>query len=199
MTTDTCAEPLPAEVLVDYSLGELGDGQEESVEEHLFSCERCSRALEAIVELGAGVATCVADGQVAVAVTDALVEQAIGRGAHVRQYRLSPGDTVACTAGPDDTFVAIRLAGPLQDLDDLALDVQLHDLTTGDRQARHMEDVTVDAVSQEVVLLVPGNIVRGYPRSRWTLHARARKGGDLIELGPYTLDHTPWDQRPSSG
>lgn len=198
MTVVTCRDPLPAEVLVDYSLGELDAGQEGAVEEHVFSCETCSRALEAIVLLGTGVVTCVETGQASAAVTTALVDHAIGRGARVRQYRLSPGDIVACTAAPDDAFVAIRLAGPLEGLASLALDVEFQDLTTGARQARHLEDVAVDAVSREVVLLFAGDTVRAYPRSRWTVHARGRAGVELTELGPYTLDHTPWEQLGAS-
>ena len=195
MTSQTCAAPLASDVLVDYSLGELEAAVEGAVEDHLFSCEHCSRALEAVVQVGRGTAALVADGAVSAAVTATVVQQLIARGAQVRQYRLAPGDTVACTAAPDDAFVAVRLGGPLAGLDDVTLDVDFHDLAPGERHVATVADVPVDVSAQELVLLMPGDVVRAYPRSRWTMQARGHRGGDPVALGPYALDHTPWEQR----
>ena len=47
----------------------------------------------------------------------------------------------------------------------------------------------------QLVLLMPGDVVRAYPRSCWTMQARGHRGGDAVALGPYALDHTPWEQR----
>src|SRR5690606_6065829 len=118
-------------------------------------------------------------------------------GARIREYRLEPGESVACTAAPDDSFVVIRLAGPFEGMGDITLDVQTHDLSSGARRSQHVEGVPVDARAREIVLLFPGSVVRGYPRSRCTLEARSTGSGQPARFGPYTLDHTPWEQLPS--
>lgn len=191
MSEDVC--PLPLESLIAYAVGELPDGDAGSCEEHLFACQRCARRLDTMMRLGNGIADGVRDGRVSAAVTGTLVAQATRHGAHVREYRLQPGETIACTAGPDDSFVAIRLAAPAAGAE-VTLDVEFHDLTTGARLARRIDGVPVDARTAEVVLLFPGEVVRGYPRSRWTLVGGCIRDGQTVQLGPYVLDHTPWEQ-----
>ncbi|MGE0042920.1 MAG: anti-sigma factor [Vicinamibacterales bacterium] len=194
MTPAACATPLPAEDLVDYMLGELGQEREQEVEAHLMACGRCSAELESLVRLGARVAALVGAGGTQAAVSGAMVDRAEAQGAVVRQYRLAPGETVACTAGPDDTYVAIRLGVPVDGVAALAIDVAFEDLDGGARQVHRTEDVPVDGLSREVVLLFPGDVVRAYPRSRWTMAAEGRRGDEDVRLGPYTLEHTPWER-----
>lgn len=193
--TAACATPVPLDQLVDYGLGELTPAVEEAVETHLFVCEPCARRLETVMAMGHGIRALGHAGGATATVHADLVAHAATAG-RVRQYRLEPGETVACTAGPDDTYVAIRLAGPLGDISGVDLDVAFEDLDTGARHARRVEDVPVDAVAHEVVLLFPGETVRGYPRSRWTLEARGRRQGTEVRFGPWVLDHTPWDRLP---
>jgi hypothetical protein len=187
-----CWQPLPIADLVDYALGELDGPAESAVDEHLFACDDCTRALESIVQLGADVGRAVAQGRTAAPVSDALVRRATGRGVRIREYRLAPGETVPCTAAPDDTFVAIRLAGPFADGAGLTIETEFEDLTSGQRETYRAEDVPADVTAGGVVLLFPGDTVRAYPRSRWTMYVSGVDAGPGSRLGPYTLDHTPW-------
>jgi hypothetical protein len=191
-----CTSPLPIDQLVDYELGELPAAAEEAFEAHLFECDACARRLDAVVSLGQRIRRLGQEGQATVAVSEDVLARAAAAGARVRQYRLEPGASVACTAGPDDTYVAIRLAVPLDDVLGVDLEVAFHDLDTGERHSRRVEDVPVDAGAHEVVLLFPGDVVRAYPRSRWTIEARARRRDAGVSLGPYVLDHTPWERLP---
>jgi hypothetical protein len=191
---DTCVQPLPIADLIDYSLGELEPPQESAVEEHLFSCETCTRALEAVVRLGTDIARAVSTGQTIAPVSEALVRRAAARGAQIRQYNLAPGDAVACTAAPGDTFVTLRLSVPLDGVSGVAVETAFEDLASGQRSSHRLDDVPVDAIARQVVLLFPGRTIRAYPRSRWTMHLDAVKDGTDVRLGPYMLDHTPWEQ-----
>jgi hypothetical protein len=186
-----CRAPLPIEQLVDYAAGELSEADETTLEEHLFACEPCARALERVMRLGAGIGRCVREGRIATPATDDLVRHLSAAGARIREYRLAPGDTVPCTAAPDDTFVAVRLAVPIPEVTSLSMDVDFHDLATGAREAQHTEDVPIDRTSGEVVMLFPGELIRTYPRSRWTMHMTPAEGS--AALGPYVLDHLPWN------
>lgn len=190
-----CADPIALEELVAYHLGELEAAREAEVEEHYFGCDACAARLEAIVQLGAGVAEVVRRGAISASVTSDLVERGIEEGLQIRSYRVAPGERVACTAAPDDDFVAIRLgldeAGAADSID---VDVEWTSLDVGTTEDRHIPEVTLDPDAKEIVLLFSGPEVRTYPRSRWRMEAVLRAPGSERRVGPYTLEHTPWEQ-----
>jgi hypothetical protein len=52
------------------------------------------------------------------------------------------------------------------------------------------EPVAIDRDGpEEVLLFFSGEVVRGYPRSRWTMHVVDGTGS---RRGPFVMDHTPW-------
>ena len=51
-----CKNPIDFETLVAYWLGEVRDKREETLEEHLFGCAHCTKTLEGLAALSAGVA-----------------------------------------------------------------------------------------------------------------------------------------------
>lgn len=192
--SENCAEPLGLEVLLAYRLGELEPAHSERVEEHYFSCAACSARLEALERLGQGVIEAVRSGLVSAAVTSRLLERGIREGLKVRSYRLRPGEQVACTAAPDDDFLALHLAvnvGP-----EAAVDVAVEwtELESGVANSRYLADVAVDRVANEVVLLSAGRQIREVPKSRWHMQAIVRGASGEQRFGPYTLNHTPWEQ-----
>lgn len=199
MRAPRCTDPLPLSDLVDYLSGELDPGVEDRVESHFFACERCARRLESVERLGAGVARLVRAGRVVAAVTGEVLERAAGEGLKLREYRLTPGATVPCTAAPDDDFVVVRLAGDFGDAARVDIDVDTADLESGARRATRTRDVAVDHRRGEIVLLFPGDIVRTYPRSVWTMRVKVAHPAGERDLGPYVMDHTPWDQVPVPG
>lgn len=195
----SCAQPLSLTDLIDYSLAELDAARESAVEEHFFACESCARTLEWVAQLGPAIVRALADMRVPVPVSAALVGSARSHGATVREYRLAQGETAHCTAEPDDTFIALHLAGPLEGVSSVGLEIAFDDLASGAHAVQRLDDVPVDAATGEVVLLLAGDAVRAYPRSRWVFHATAAGSTSASALGPYFLDHTPWDERTRPG
>lgn len=196
MTAIPCAAPLALAELVDYAAGDLDGAGEARVEEHLFSCASCGGRLEAVQRLGERIAGLARRGVVPAVVTRALVERMAGEGLRVRRYEIAPGQTVPCTAAPDDDLLAIALAGELAQADDVELAIDVQDLDSGARTARHMTAAPVDRRGGGMVLIFPAERVRAYPRSVWTMRVRGRRGGeaDAAELGTFALDHTPWER-----
>lgn len=182
-----CSARLPLEQLVDYGSGELSAAEAEALEQHLFACDVCARRLDTLQRLEAALRGAFAAGLGTVAASQALLERLEGGGYRVREYRLPAGGRVACTAMPEDDFIAVRLAGGFAGREDVTLAVDFHDLSTDQHLRREISAVPFDHQAGEVILLFPGEVVRAYPRSVWTLEVAGVPG-------TYTMDHTPWQQ-----
>lgn len=192
--TERCLSPAPLEDLIAWERGELEGAVGERLEEHVFGCAPCARELEVLGLLGAGIGALLAAGGIPAAVTDALVERAARLGSKLRSYRVAPGESVNCTAAPDDDYVVLRLGVHVEEGENVDLVADFTDLETGARETRRNDDVVVDRVSGEVVYLQPGAFIRSLPRSLWSLSALVRGPGAERRLGPYTFHHTPWEQ-----
>ena len=180
--------------LIAWRAGELEPEEEEDVEAHFFECDLCARRLEEIERLGRAVVELVHGGRVSAAVTASLLEEARARGLAVRTYHLAPGEEVKCTAAPEDDFVVVRLAGDFGETDRVDVDLASAVVATGETDAGRIEDVAVDRESGEIVLLYAAELVRSLPRSRWRYEVRAKGPEGERALGPYRLDHTPWQE-----
>jgi hypothetical protein len=200
--TPSCPAPPPFAELVDYLAGDLEPTTEACLEDHVFECAACTQRLELIAALTAGVRDLVRAARLGLVGTAALVARARSEGLRLRQYRLSPGDTVHCTAAPEDDYLVLRLAGRFPTEVDLVLDVAVEEPRTGARRRLPARPVSVDRQALpdsgdgEIVLLLPGDEVRDYPRSLWTIQVRASGTGpeEPALLGPYRMDHTPWNE-----
>lgn len=192
MTAFACTAPLPLAALVDYDAGDLPDLEAARVEEHFFACAACTERLAAIRRLGAGIAGLVRSGGVTASVTSELVERARAHGLVLRSYRVAPGETVACTASPDDDFVVIRLGVDTTPDETVDLETTITLVESGGTDRIVSRDVTVDRERREIVILNAGDRVRAMPRSRWSIEARVAGPGGERRLGPYVLDHAPW-------
>jgi hypothetical protein len=197
--TARCTAPVPLESLIAWERGELDPVASDRIEEHVFGCAACTRRLEGVTGLAVGIRDLVAAGRLPSAVTGDLVEGAATRGLRLRTYRLAPGESVACTAAPDDDFVVVRLGVKLEEGESVDLVAQVADLETGARDTRLTPDVPVDPAAGEIVYLYPGDAIRSLPRTVWSVTARVRGPRGERELGPYTLDHTPWEELPERG
>lgn len=190
----TAGHDISFETLVDYAIGEVDPELEQAVDRHLFECDECSSQLEWLLGAADGVARVVTAGQISVAATADLIDHLRGRGFAVRQYIVRPGEAVRCTAAPDDLFVAIGLADLPAAGETVNVEVGFEDLETGTLRQTSADSVPVDAVRRESVVLYPGDVVRSYPRSRWTMRATVATGQGVETRGPYVLEHTPWEQ-----
>jgi hypothetical protein len=193
---EPCLKPLSLEDLVEYERGEAIPVDSERIEEHFFACGDCARRLEILSRVGAGVVALVREGRVSASVTAGLLDNARQRGVRLRSYRLAPGDTVACTAGPTDDFVVIRLAVDVVEGESVDVASEAQNVETGEAWSETAEDVALDRRGSEIVYAFAGDRVRSLPRTRWTMRARVHGPRGDRQLGPYVLDHTPWEQLP---
>jgi hypothetical protein len=177
--------------MIDYWLGDLAPDDEERVEEHLLGCAPCSERLRDLVALTQGVRTLAADGLIRAVVTSAFLESLVAEGLAVREYRLVPGGRVECTVTPADDLVAAHLRVDLRD-------VERVDLVRCDAEGREetrLDDIPINASTQEVVLLERMDRVRALPAcvKRVKLVGHEATGERL--LGEYTFVHTPSGHR----
>lgn len=184
--------PLDLEHALDYLQGEMPEAEAESLEEHLFDCVDCGPSFEALAGLRDSVAEAVRGAEVAGSVDGEFVERASQEGLEMCEYRITEGGTVSCKAGAED-FVVVRLAADFGDVHKLRLDCDFQDLERRISMPLPTRDVVVDRELGEILLLFPGDVVRSYPRSLWTLRLQGERiaDGEGAEIGPFVMDHTP--------
>jgi hypothetical protein len=64
MSQPSCARPIPLATLVEYWLGELDEGHDTPLEEHLLGCGDCSASLQSLVDIAGGIRAAVRGGAV---------------------------------------------------------------------------------------------------------------------------------------
>lgn len=193
---NACAEPLPDDRLLAYLQRRLAADAEAGVEAHYFACGACAARLEALAALRAAVVGLVDRGGVSAAATEALLAAAAVRGRQVRRYRLRPGETVACTAAPEDAFVAVWLGVEPLAGEEVDLVAEITELASGASIVQRSDGVPVDRAAGGVVYLYAGEAIRALPRSRFRIEAELRGPSGVRRVGPFVLDHTPWQQLP---
>lgn len=184
--------PLDLDRMLSYLVGELGDEESVAVEEHLFGCESCGPTFESLAALRESVADVVRGAAVTGNVDARFLERASEDGLKLCEYRISEGGKVSCKAGAED-FVVVRLAADFGDVESLRLEGSFEDLEKDVSTPLPARDVMVDRDLGEVLLVFPGDLVRSYPRSLWTMRLAAgdESEGDATEIGPFVMDHTP--------
>ncbi len=110
---DACAEPIDAATLMDYWLAALSAADEETVETHLMTCDRCGDRLRDTIALAEGLRTLARSGSLHVVLSDGFVKHASEVGQRVREYSVPAGGSVNCTVAADDDFLVGRLAADL--------------------------------------------------------------------------------------
>jgi hypothetical protein len=181
-----CGAPLDPARLVDYWFGDLPEAEEARVEEHLFECGRCSARLQAFVALGEGVRRLAHEGAVQVFVSPSFLSTAARGGLRTREYRLAPGDRVACTVTPEDDWLVGRLVGEFEGVSRLDVVIQAEG-----HPERRIEDVPVGAGTQELIMVQAMPAMRALGRSCMRMRVVSPEAGGDRLLGEYTFDHTP--------
>jgi len=183
-----CASPIPLATLLEYWFGELDEGREAQLDEHLLGCGHCSASLQSLVDLAAAVRAAVRAGAVHTVVTDAFVQRLAAQGLRLREYRVPHNGSVHCTVAPDDDLLISRLAAPLAGVE--RLDVEQLD---GEGTAfERLRDVPFDATAGEVVLTYRMERLRALPAStlKTRLLAMTPSGERLV--GEYAFHHAPY-------
>ena len=177
------------DALVDYWLDDGDAAAIEAIDEHLMECEPCGRALDDLVALGDGVRAAFRSGAVSAMASDAFLKRVVGRGVHVREYRLPRNGSVNCTVGPDDELLVAHLETPLQGVERLDAVVTLS--FEPDVQHR-LQDVPFDSQAGEVLWLPKLGLVRNAPAHTAEVTLLSVDAGAPRELGRYTFRHRPW-------
>jgi hypothetical protein len=175
------------ETLVAWWLGELPDAEASSVEEHFFDCARCTRTLDELAVLGAGVRTAVHDGKVGLVVSGRFVEAMKQAGMRLREYALDAGDSVSCTIHADDDAVVSHIRAPLAGVKRVDV-VRLGG--AGGPELR-VADVPFDADAGEVVFIPPAAALKTMPAFTMRMRLIAVDEAGEAPIGEYTFNHSP--------
>lgn len=178
------------EDLVLYTLGDAPAPDLDRIEEHFVECTRCTALLEQLTAVAAALRQAMTSGAYAGPATKQALERLESAGLHVRRYDLSPGGAVACTAFPEDDCLGLTLGGVKATSVDCSYLVE--GLPVGSSTRFEQLDIPVDVRTGSVVMLLPGDIVRSYPRSVWHIEVRSREPNAAALR--YRLDHTPYQE-----
>lgn len=188
----TCSTPLELSEIASYRLGELPAATEADIEAQYFACAGCAQRVRWAEEVESAVIDIVHRGGVRAAVTERFVRKARAAGIVIREYSIEPGGSVQCTIAPGDDFVVVRLGvGPLS-APTVQVTSSMTDLERGLAGSSVTQDAVVDRSSQAVLYAFPGDVVRGFPKSRWVMTVSATDEAGAQGLGPYTMNHTPF-------
>ncbi len=190
MTDSRCAKPIEFEALVAYWLGELPAAAEAPIEEHIFGCVYCTRRLEELAALAFGIRTAVRSGAVRAMITKTFLEHMKRLGMRIREYRLAPGERVACTMRADDDAVVGRMQVPLAGVRRVDA-LQSLDLGDGRVQQWRAEDVPFDPDAGEVLTLPSATALKKLSAHMFRVQLVAVDEAGERPLGEYTFAHTP--------
>jgi len=190
-----CPSPIPEAELTAYWLGELEDSDAADVEQHVFGCSHCSSQLQLLVRLGVGIRQVASEGTVHAVLTPTFVRQMQNNGLQVREYRLRPGTSVACTIAPDDDLVVSHLHAEFAGVE--RLDLIFEDPDSG-AQLR-MKDLAFDRAADEIVLASNTRYLRELGTATRRVRLLAVQEGGERELGTYTFNHSRYRSGSGSG
>jgi len=190
VTVARCAKPIEVGSLVAYWLGELPAETEAPIEEHLFGCAFCTRRLEELAAMAFGIRAAVRSGAVQAVITQPFLEHMKRHGMRIREYRVGPGERVACTIGADDAAVVGRMRVPLAGVTRVDA-LQRLDLGDGRPQQSRVEDVPFDPDADEVLTWPSARALRKLPAHTLRVRLVAVDESGERPLGEYTFAHTP--------
>jgi hypothetical protein len=183
----SCPNPIDPGVLADYWLAELPEAEERALEEHLFSCEDCTRQLQSMVQLGQGIRTLAEQGNLPLIVAQDFLDRLTRQGFRTREYSVSAGGRVECTVTPQDDFLIGRMAANLRDVERLDLAM----CEPSGKERLRLRDIPFRADSTEVILNYPVGPARRSGPDLLVMKLLAVTGQDERMLGEYTFNHTP--------
>lgn len=181
-----CSNPVDAAVLADYWLAALTAYDEETVEEHLFSCDECGARLREVIALAEGIRDLAREGSLRMVVSDAFLKRASEKGLRVRQYAPPSGGSVECTVTAEDDILIGRLAADLSGA--ARVDLCICD-ESGAEQFR-MADIPVHAGAGSVAYQESITFAKAAPSDKMIalLVALDETGRERL-LGKYTFNH----------
>jgi hypothetical protein len=182
-----CSNPIEAAVLMEYWLAALASAEEETVEEHLLTCDECGHRLREAIALAEGLRALARSGSLPVVISDQFVKRATETGQRVREYAPPPGGSVQCTVAADDDLLVARLAADLSG----ATRVDLSWCDAQGIEFQRMADIPVRPDAGTVICQQSITMAKASPSN--TLIARLvavdREQGERL-LAEYAFHHT---------
>jgi hypothetical protein len=185
MSASICSTPVSFAALADYWLGELAANEEERVEEHLLGCAVCSRQLDSLVTLGAGIRAAFRNGAVGAVITPALLDEMKREGLRLREYPVGPGGSVNCTISASDDAVVSRLRVNPAGASRIDLEL-LSELGAG-----RLTDIPFEPSADAVLFCPPAARLKQAPAFVQRIRLIAVDESGERALGDYTFVHTP--------
>jgi len=182
-----CANPVDAAVLADYWLGVLASPEEDTVEAHLFDCDRCGARLREVIALIDGVRKLAREGSLRMVVSDAFLKRAAEQGLRVREYALHPGSGVQCTVTAEDDILIARMTANFSGAE--RVDLRFCD-ELGVEQYR-LSDIPLHPEASSLAYQESIAFAKAAPTSKMIarLVALDDAGRERL-LGEYTFNHT---------
>lgn len=183
----SCADPVDAAVLADYWLAALPGPEEDAVEVHLLSCDRCGERLREVIALAEGVRDLARGGSLRMVVSDAYLRRAAEDGLRIREYAPPRGGSVQCTVTADDDILIGRLAADVSRAN--RVDLCICD-ERGVERAR-MRDIPAHAAAESIAYQESIAVMKAAPTHTMIARLLAvdAAGGERL-LGEYTFHHT---------
>jgi hypothetical protein len=182
-----CSTPIDSAVLADYWLAALTGADEEAVEEHLLSCDKCGASLRDVIGLAEGIRNLAREGSLRMIVSDRFLERAREEGLRVREYTVRPGGGVQCTVAAEDDVLIGRLAANLSGAGQV--DLLICD-ERGIEQLRLL-DIPVHAGTSSVLLQESITFAKAAPTNKMIARlVTLDEVGNERLLGEYTFNHT---------
>ena len=183
----SCSHPIDPAVLADYWLAELPEAEEGRVEEHLFSCEECSRQLQSTAQLGHGLRALAEQGNLPMIVTQDFLDRLLRKGFRTREYSVPAGGRVECTVTDQDDLLIGRMRADLHGVD--RLDLAMCEASGQERM--RLRDIPFRPGDREVILNYPIGVARRSGPDLLIMKLLAVTVHNERLLGEYTFNHTP--------
>jgi hypothetical protein len=173
------------EQLIEYWFDESSPEKAAGIEQHLIACGGCSGRLQQLAALSAGTRQVVTSGDFGAVLSGTFVARLKETGLRVREYRVPPGGSVACTIAPQDDVVVSRLSASLGGVERLDLLLQGPEV----RGAARLKDVPFNPQAGEVIFAPGAAYLRTLDTvtQRLQLIAVSATGERLV--GEYTFNH----------
>lgn len=193
MNERPCPAPLEFDRAIDYWTGDLPPAGEASVEEHVFTCQRCARELEAVRTLAAGVAGVVREGRVHTVLTDGVLNRLAADGVRIRMFTLEGSAVIPCAVWADDDLVVSRIRA---DFSGVAAVTIVTRQASGEEIGR-LADIPVRPGQHEILNAFSAAHLRSLPATRVEVSVSAVGTAGERSIAEYTLEHAGSFQRPS--
>ena len=193
MTDKRCPTPIAFTDAVDYWAGELTRTDEDRIDEHVFACDDCARALAAAEALARGVAAVAREGRLHGVVTDAILNRLAADGVRIRMFALEGDAVVPCAVWAGDDLVVSRIRADFAGVDSISIVTRQ---ASGEEIGR-LSDVAVRPGQREILNAFPAARLRTLPATRVHVSVTTPIGGGERTLAEYTLEHGGSFDRPA--